>query len=80
MRLDLYLSRVGILKKRSVAKEMADNGLIRVNGNLSKPWATIKTGDIIQVGGNRPTTVEIKDIPVGNVKKEARADYFKILE
>ena len=64
MRLDLYLSRVGIIKRRSIAKEMA----------------TIKTGDIIQIGGNRPTTVEIKEIPVGNVKKEAREDYFKILE
>ncbi len=80
MRLDLYLSRVGITKRRSVAKDMADNGLIKINGNRSKPSSTIKTGDIIQIGGNRPITVEIKDIPAGNVKKDARADYFKILE
>ena len=80
MRLDLYLSRVGIIKRRSIAKELADNGIIKVNGNRSKPSATIKSGDIIQIGGNRPTTVEIKEIPVGNVKKETREDYFKILE
>ena len=80
MRLDLYLSRVGIIKRRSIAKEMADNSLIKVNGNRSKPSSTIKIGDIIQIGGNRPTTVEIKEIPAGNVKKEAREDYFKILE
>ncbi len=80
MRLDIYLSRVGIIKRRPLAKEMADNGLIRVNGNRSKPSATIKIGDIIQIGGNRPITAEIKNIPVGNVKKETRADYFKILE
>ncbi len=80
MRLDLYLSRVGIIKRRSVAREMADNGLIKLNGNRSKPSSTIKIGDIIRIGGNRPTTVEVKGLPVGNVKKEARADYFKILE
>jgi ribosomal 50S subunit-recycling heat shock protein len=80
MRLDLYLSRVGIIKRRSVAKEMADNGLIKINGNRAKPSAIIKTGDIIQVGGNRPATLEIKNIPTGSVKKETRPEFYKILE
>ncbi len=80
MRLDLYLSRVGIIKRRTIAKEMADNGLIKVNGNRAKPSAIIKTGDIIQIGGNRPVTLEIINIPVSNVKKEARPDFYRILE
>jgi ribosomal 50S subunit-recycling heat shock protein len=80
MRLDLYLSRVGIIKRRTVAKEMADNGLIKINGNRAKPSAMVKTSDIIQIGGNHPATLEIINIPVGNVKKEARPDFYKILE
>jgi ribosomal 50S subunit-recycling heat shock protein len=79
MRLDQYLSRVGIIKRRTVAKDMADNGLIKANGNRSKPSYNIKIGDIIQIGGNRPVTVEIINIPAGNVKKEMRPEYFKIL-
>jgi ribosomal 50S subunit-recycling heat shock protein len=59
---------------------MADNGLIKVNGNRAKPSAIVKPGDIIQIGGNRPSTLEIKNIPVGNVKKEKRPDFYKILE
>ena len=32
MRVDDYLSTVGLIKRRTVAKEMADNGLVEVNG------------------------------------------------
>jgi len=80
MRLDLFLSRVGIIKRRTIAKEMADNGLIKVNSSRSKPSAIVKSGDIVQIGGNRPTSIEILNIPTGSVKKETRPDYFKTLD
>ena len=79
MRLDQYLPKVGIVKRRSQAKEMADNGLIKVNGRRSKPSVEIKVGDIIAVSGSRPVTVEVKEIPKGSVKKEDRGDYFAVL-
>ncbi|UCD94972.1 MAG: RNA-binding S4 domain-containing protein [Candidatus Zixiibacteriota bacterium] len=79
MRLDQYLPKVGIVKRRSLAKEMADNGLIKVNGRRSKPSGEVKIGDIIAVSGSRPVTVEVKEIPKGSVKKEDRGDYFAIL-
>ena len=79
MRLDQYLPKVGIVKRRSLAKEMADNGLIKVNGRRSKPSVGIKVGDIIAVSGSRPVTVEVKEIPKGSVKKEDRGDYFAVL-
>ena len=79
MRLDQYLPKVGIVKRRSLAKEMADNGLIKVNGRRSKPSVEIKVGDIIAVSGSRPVTVEVKEIPKGSVKKEDRGDYFAVL-
>jgi ribosomal 50S subunit-recycling heat shock protein len=79
MRLDQYLPKVGIVKRRSLAKEMADNGLIKVNGRRSKPSYEVKVGDIIAVSGSRPVTVEVKEIPKGSVKKEDRGDYFAIL-
>jgi ribosomal 50S subunit-recycling heat shock protein len=79
MRLDQFLSKTGLIKRRANAKEMADNGLIRVNGRRSKPSADLKEGDIIQIGGNRPATIEVKKIPAGSVKKETREDYYRIL-
>ncbi|RKX26854.1 MAG: RNA-binding S4 domain-containing protein [Candidatus Zixiibacteriota bacterium] len=80
MRLDQFLSKVGIIKRRTVAKEMADSGLIKINGRRGKPAAEIKTGDIISVGGNRQITIEVNNLPSGNVKKEERESYFKRLD
>lgn len=80
MRLDLYLSRVGIIKRRAVAKEMADNGLIKINGNRAKPSTGVKEGDIVMISGSRPMAVEVRRIPSGNVKKEDRENYFKRID
>lgn len=80
MRLDQYLSGIGIIKRRTVAKEMADNGLVRINGRRAKPASDIKEHDIIMVGGKRPVAIEVKEIPRGNIKKEDREKYFKRLD
>ncbi len=79
MRLDQFLSKVGIIKRRTVAKEMADNGLIKINESKAKPSREIAVGDIIKIGGSRPANYEILQIPSRNVKKEDREDYFKTL-
>lgn len=79
MRLDLYLSRVGVVKRRSIAKELADNGLIKLNGNPAKAGREVGEGDIIRIGGKRPVAVEIHAIPNGSVKKEDRGKYFRTL-
>jgi ribosomal 50S subunit-recycling heat shock protein len=76
MRLDLFLSKVGLIKRRTIAKELADNGMIRVNEQKAKPSKELEVGDIISIGGKRPITVEIKAIPAGSVKKEDRDAYY----
>ncbi len=80
MRLDLFLSRTGIIKRRSIAKELADNGLIRINGNAGKAGKEVEAGDIIQISGNRALTIEILAVPSGSVKKTDRERYFKTLD
>ena len=79
MRLDDYLSTVGLIKRRTVAKEMAQNGLILVNGQKAKAAHPIKLNDIIQIKGSHPLSAEVLDIPGGSVAKEQREKYFKIL-
>jgi ribosomal 50S subunit-recycling heat shock protein len=80
MRLDIYLSKVGLIKRRTIAKELADSGMIKVNSRRAKPSLIIKIGDIIQIGGNRALNAEVKNIPTGNVKKEDRESYFTTLD
>jgi ribosomal 50S subunit-recycling heat shock protein len=79
MRVDDYLSTVGLIKRRTVAKEMADNGLVEINGRKIKPSHEVKVGDIIAIKGSRPFTVEVLQVPRGSVSKTARTDYYRSL-
>lgn len=79
MRIDDYLSTVGIIKRRSVAKQMAVNGLIEVNGRRVKAAYDVKLHDIIAIRGSRPYAAEILAIPNGSVPKVDRPNYYKEL-
>jgi ribosomal 50S subunit-recycling heat shock protein len=77
MRIDDYLSTVGIVKRRTVAKEMGTNGLVVANGRPVKPSYEVKLGDIIQIKGSHPVAIEVLAIPTGSVAKAARESFFK---
>ena len=47
MRLDLVLKLSGLIKRRTVAKELADRGRILINGKAGKPSSEVKEGDIL---------------------------------
>ena len=77
MRIDDYLSTVGVVKRRTIAKELGSSGLIEVNGRKAKPSYQVKINDIIAIKGSRPVTVEVLAIPTGSVPKTDREKYFK---
>lgn len=47
MRLDLLLKQSGIIKRRTVAKALAENGKILVNGKVAKPSTEVKDGNVL---------------------------------
>ena len=49
MRLDLFLQRSCIIKRRSQAKAFCEVGAVRVNGAVAKPARSVKVGDTIGV-------------------------------
>lgn len=79
MRIDDFLSTVGVIKRRTIAKELAQNGLVHVNDRRVKPAYQVKPNDIIAIRGTHPTTVEVLDIPSGSVPKERREEFFRQL-
>lgn len=79
MRVDDFLSTVGIIKRRTIAKELAQKGMVAVNGRRVKPAYQVKVHDIIALKGSRALTVEVLDIPTGSVPKAQREKYFKEL-
>ena len=60
MRLDLVLKLSGLIKRRTVAKELAERGRILINDRIAKPASEVKDGDILELRlGNRILIVEI---------------------
>jgi ribosomal 50S subunit-recycling heat shock protein len=54
------LKQSGLIKRRTVAKELADRGRILINDKISKPSSEVKDGDILELHlGNRVLVVEI---------------------
>ncbi len=80
MRLDDYLSTVGVIKRRTVAKDMGTNGLLEVNGRKVKPAYSVNEGDIVRIKGTRPVIVEILAIPTRSVPKAERPAYFRVVD
>lgn len=49
MRLDLFLKETRIIKRRTIAKEFCERGLVLVNEKISKPSYEVKEGDKIHI-------------------------------
>ena len=64
MRLDKFLKISRVIKRRTVANEIADAGRVLVNGKIAKPSHEVKVGDKIQIQfGDKTSTFEIINIP-----------------
>jgi len=61
MRLDKYLKVSRLIKRRTVAKDVATAERIEVNGRVAKPATMLKVGDEITLRfGNRILRVEVQ--------------------
>ena len=49
MRIDKYLKVSRLIKRRTVAKEVAEHEKITINGKVCKPSTEIKVNDIVQI-------------------------------
>ena len=79
MRLDKYLKVSRIIKRRPVAKEVADKGRIKVNGGLAKSSTDLKVNDQIEVRfGNKVLTVKVLEM-LDSTKKEDASKMYEII-
>ena len=80
MRLDKYLKVSRLIKRRTVANEVADAGRILINGKTAKASQAVKAGDIIEVTfGNRPIKVKVLSDVEPRTKDVAR-EMYEIIE
>ncbi len=81
MRLDAWIRRVGVLKRRTLAARLLKNGHILVDGRPAKPAASVRPGQEVRVEGPRTvTTWEVVAIPEGNVPKSDYPLFARLLD
>ena len=80
MRLDKYLKVSRVIKRRTLANEVADAGRVLVNGKPAKASYTVKIGDIIEVTfGNRPVKIRVLS-DVEQTGKDVAREMFEVIE
>lgn len=80
MRLDKFLKVSRIIKRRTLAKEVADQGRIMINGTEGKASSNVKVGDELTVRlGQRVLTVRVERLQE-TTKKEEAAGMYELLK
>ena len=76
MRLDLFLKESRIIKRRTIAKEFCERGLVKANGKTAKPSYEVKSGDVLTIRfGDKEISAKVNIELVG---KKERASYDPI--
>ncbi len=76
MRIDKYLKVSRLVKRRTVANEVADAGRVSVNGRAVKASYTVKIGDEIEIAfGNRIIKAKVLSVTEQKGKDVAREMY-----
>ncbi|HLR02650.1 MAG TPA: RNA-binding S4 domain-containing protein [Virgibacillus sp.] len=81
MRLDKFLKVSRLIKRRTLAKEVADKGRITINGNQAKASSNVNVGDEVSIQfGQKMVTIRINDLKEVTRKDDADMLYSVISE
>ncbi|MCF7934939.1 MAG: RNA-binding S4 domain-containing protein [Synergistales bacterium] len=79
MRLDLYLKRSRLVKRRARAREMVEVGAVRIDGREGKPATAVTEGARIEIAyPRRLLVVRVVETDDKQLKRGAKA--FEVLE
>lgn len=79
MRLDKFLKVSRIIKRRTVAKEIADKGRITINDKIAKSSTDVSVGDVLVIAfGNKTLTVKVEAL-VESTKKQDAGEMFSVV-
>ncbi|HHW6016791.1 TPA: RNA-binding S4 domain-containing protein [Staphylococcus aureus] len=80
MRLDKYLKVSRLIKRRTLAKEVSDQGRITINGNVAKAGSDVKVEDVLTIRfGQKLVTVKVTALNEHASKDNAK-DMYEIVE
>ena len=78
MRLDKFLKVSRLIKRRTVANDVSDQGRVFVNGVIAKPSKQLKTGDIIKIEHyNKTVEVKVLIVPERNISAQEAGTLYE---
>lgn len=81
MRLDKFLKVSRLIKRRTLAKEVCDQGRITINGNQAKAGSDVKAGDELIIRfGQKLVTVSVNEVRETSRKDDADNMYTIVKE
>ncbi|WP_017729499.1 RNA-binding S4 domain-containing protein [Halalkalibacterium ligniniphilum] len=81
MRLDKFLKVSRLIKRRTLAKEVCDQGRISINGQTAKAGSAVKVGDELVVRfGQKLVTVKVNELKETTRKEDADTMYTIVKE
>lgn len=81
MRVDKFLKVSRLIKRRTVAKDVSEQGRVWVNGRDAKPSTTVKVGDELTIQfGQKKVTVRVEALSESTRKEDAAGMYTLLRE
>lgn len=81
MRLDKYLKVSRLIKRRTLAKEVSDQGRVKVNGQTAKAGTAVSVEDELEIRlGNRIIVVKVTGLSEHANKENAKTMFEVIKE
>jgi len=80
MRLDKFLKISRLIRRRTLAKKVADQGRITVNGNIAKASTRLKVGDQLTIQfAETLLTIQVKDT-AEHVRKDEGNKLYEVIK
>lgn len=80
MRLDKFLKVSRLIKRRTVAKDVSEQGRVWLNGREAKPGSRVKPGDELKIQfGQKLVTVRVERVS-DTARKEEAGEMYTILK
>ena len=81
MRLDKFLKVSRVIKRRTVAKEIADQGRILINDKVAKSSSTMSVRAALTIKfANKPSKIKVLELKETTKKNEAAGMYELVSE
>lgn len=80
MRLDKWLKLARVIKRRTVANEICDQGRVTINGRVAKASVEIKPADRLAIRfGTKLVTLDVVQVPAGQVPAQLAPTLYTLV-